>query len=98
MAVTTFFFRLQLTRFMIRLFTDDVRVLRLVIAASGKRLHEIGRVCNVSGSTISQIANGITEPSPTVKARLAELFGVDEHRLFRPLKDEVPWAFEVLND
>lgn len=78
---------------MIRLFDDSTLVLRLIIATSGRRLHEIAQHCKVSPATISNVANGVTAPSDSLKTKLADLFGIEADRLFRKLKDELPWAF-----
>lgn len=70
-----------------------VTMLRVALLGSGRTLREIAQGVRTSPATLSNIANGLYEPSDVLRGRLAEYFQVPAHRLFRRLSDELPWLY-----
>jgi transcriptional regulator with XRE-family HTH domain len=71
---------------------NDVRVLRVALLQSGRTLHEVARAIGTSKSTLSNIANGLYEPTDALRERIsAEFPHIPASRLFAKLSDAMPW-------
>ena len=70
---------------MAQLLNPNIRRLRYIIAESGKPLYAIAKSLDISAATLSNISNGISEPSATVRKKLANHFGESADSLLKPL-------------
>lgn len=94
-ATTRFYFAKGLKKVLDLLpHARTITMLRVALVGSGRTLHEVAKAVCTSPATLSNVANGLYEPSDILRVRLAEYFQVPASRLFRRLSDEMPWLYQ----
>lgn len=65
---------------------DDIQPAKLILWRRGIPQQEAAVYAGVSSSSMSEVLNGLVEPTPAVAEKLSELLGVSADELFKPVK------------
>ena len=71
--------------------------LKWQIWRNGIRQHQLAKAVGVDPTLLSKIINGLREPTPEVRKKIATLLNRDEDWLFEPVENIAPPLFNEAN-